>query len=98
MSTRDEIEQVLRHLAPRIPPHEMQAVIDHAVDSKGLSGARPDAAAWLSLVAYVRHRFTDYDLLLGEGYERDAARFFVRDEINTILGGWGAKRQVSAEE
>jgi hypothetical protein len=97
MQKRNEIEQVVRHLAPRIPPHEMQAVIDHAVDSKGLHRANPDAAAWLSLVAYVRHQFTDYDMLLEEGYERDAARFFVRDEINTILGGWGAKRQVSEE-
>ena len=49
------------HLAPKIPPHEFGAVVDHALDSAGLKNAAPEAAAWLSLVAYVRHVFTDYD-------------------------------------
>ena len=38
--------------------------MDHAIDSRGLSVASPEIAAWLSLVAYVRHTFTDYDELL----------------------------------
>ena len=39
------------------------AVVDHAVDSRGLSIASTETAAWLSLVAYVRHTFTDYSQL-----------------------------------
>jgi hypothetical protein len=42
------------------------AVLDHAVDSRGLSVAEPETAAWLSLVAYVRRTFTDYDEILAE--------------------------------
>jgi hypothetical protein len=98
MSRRTDIEAALRHLAPKIPPHEFGAVVDHALDSGGLRSASPEAAAWLSLVAYVRHTLTDYDERVDEGYDRDSARFFVADEINAVLEGWGAKRRLSEEE
>jgi len=61
VARRSDIEIALRRLAPRIPAHELGAVVDHAVDSPGLKRASPETAAWLSLVAYVRHVFTDYD-------------------------------------
>lgn len=73
-------------------------VADHAVDSAGLARARPETAAWLSLVAYARHVFTDYDALLEEGYDRDAARHFVRDEIAAALAGWGVRRPLAADD
>ena len=98
MARRANIETALRRLAPDIPPHEFGAVVDHAFDSAGLRTAAPEAAAWLSLVAYVRHTFTDYDERLDQGYDRDSARFFVAGEINEILKGWGAKRMLSAED
>ena len=60
-------------------------MIDHALDSAGLQSAAPEAAAWLSLVAYVRHVFTDYDDLLTQGYDRDSARHFVADEMAAML-------------
>ncbi len=50
---RAAIDSALLRLAPAIPPHERTAVVDHAIDSRGLSFARPETAAWLSLVAYV---------------------------------------------
>jgi hypothetical protein len=89
-----EIEAALHRLAPRIPPHEFAAVVDHAVDSPGLTVAVPETAAWLSLVAYVRHMFTDYDDLLREGYDQDSARYFVADEITAILESWGVRRRL----
>jgi hypothetical protein len=98
MAKRSEIEAALRRLAPKIPPHEFAAVVDHALDSAGLKPASPETAAWLSLVAYVRHVFTDYDALLSERYDRDSARFFVAAEMDEILGGWGVRRRVSADE
>ncbi len=71
MSRRADIEDALRRLAPRIPSHEFSAVVDHALLSRGLRPAVPENAAWLSLVAYVRHTFTEYDsLLAGGGYVR----------------------------
>jgi hypothetical protein len=78
------------HLLPAgrraaIPPHERMAVVDHAIDSRGLSIASPETAAWLSLVAYVRHTFTDYDELLAEGYDPDSARHFVVARMDKTL-------------
>src|SRR5262249_2770000 len=53
VAKRSESETALRRLAPRMPRHEFAAVVDHAVDSPGLTVATPETAAWLSLVAYV---------------------------------------------
>ena len=92
---RAAVESALRNLAPRIPRHEFAAVVEHALDSAGLRKASPETAAWLSLVAYVRHVFTDYDALLAEGYDADSARFFVVDEIDEVLGRWGVRRRVA---
>ena len=95
---RAAIEAALRRLAPKIPPHEFGAVIDHALDSKGLRNAAPDAAAWLSLVAYVRHVLTDYDELLDQGYDAESARHFVATEMDEILSGWGVRRRIQGLE
>jgi hypothetical protein len=91
---REAIEAALRHLAPKIPSYEFGAVIDHALDSAGLASAAPEEAAWLSLVAYVRHVFTDYDDLLAQGYDRDSARHFVAAEMEAVLRGWGVRRSL----
>jgi len=73
-------------------------VVDHAVDSRGLQASAPETAAWLSLVAYVRHAFTDYDDLLAQGYDQDSARYFVAAEMETVLGEWGVKRRIASDE
>jgi hypothetical protein len=98
LPSRAEIEIALRRLAPGIPAHELGAVVDHALDSSGLRTAAPDAAAWLSLVAYVRHALTDYDELMKEGYDRESARFFVADAIREILNSWGVRRALTADD
>jgi hypothetical protein len=98
VSRRDDIERELRRLAPRMPPHEFAAVVDHALGSAGLRSASAPSAAWLSLVAYVRHVFTDYDELLREGYDADSARFFVVEAIDSVLAGWGVRRRVAADD
>ena len=92
MSTRSEIARALRELAPRIPDHGFEAVLDHAVDSPGLRVAAPQTAAWLSLVAYARHVFTDYDELLQDAYDPESARFFVADELAEVLRQWDVRR------
>jgi hypothetical protein len=98
MSTRAEIARALRLLAPRIPAHEFEAVLDHARDSSGLKVASPETAAWLSLVAYARHLFTDYDELLQEDYDAESARFFVADELAAVLREWGVRRPLTRED
>ena len=81
----------LQRLAPRLPAFEAEAVLDRALASPGLRRAAPEHAAWLALVAFARHAFTDYDDLLDEGYDRDSARHFVLDDLNAVLTGWGAR-------
>jgi len=98
MNRREAIESAVRVLAPRIPRHEFESVTDHALGSRGLHTASPEMAAWLSITAYIRHRLTDYDTLLDEGYDVDSARFFVLDEMNAILEEWGSPRRVEAED
>ena len=70
-------------------------MVDHALDSRGLKASAPESAAWLSLVAYVRHAYTDYDDLLAQGYDQDSARFFVAAEMASVLAEWGAKRRLT---
>ena len=96
--SRPAIEAALRRLVPRIPPHEFGAVVDHALDSRGLRHASPETAAWLSLVAYVRHVFTDYDELLAQGYDHDSARHFVTDDMARKLSEWGVRREFGTED
>jgi hypothetical protein len=98
MASRADIEEALRRLAPRIPKHEFGAVADHAVDSTGLRGATPESAAWLSLVAFIRHALTDYDDLLSQGYDRDSARHFVSEEMQAVLAEWGVRRSLDADD
>jgi len=83
---------------PRIPPHEFGAVVDHALDSRGLKASAPESAAWLSLVAYVRHAFTDYNDLLAQGYDQDSARYFVVADMEAVLGEWGVRRRLGDDE
>jgi hypothetical protein len=93
---RTDIEGALRRLAPRLPAHECDAVCDHAMDSPGLRTAAPETAAWLSLVAYARHVFTDYDDLLAQDYDQDSARHFVADDLQAVLNEWGVRRRLTA--
>jgi hypothetical protein len=97
MPTRTAVASALRHLAPKLPAHEFEAVVDHAMDSPGLSVATPENAAFLSLVAYARHTMTDYDALLAQGYDRESARFFVAEALGELLAGWGVKRRLVEE-
>ena len=98
INRREAVESAVRILAPRIPRHEFEAVADHALISRGLHNASPEAAAWLSLVSFIRHRLTDYDALLDDGYDAESARFFVLDDLNAVLIEWGSPRRVDGEE
>ena len=64
----------------------------------GLSQALPEAAAWLSLVAYIRHVFTEYDDLLQQGYDEESARHFVAGDIEAVLSRWGSRRRLTPDE
>jgi hypothetical protein len=98
VARREDIEAALRTLAPRLPRHEFGAVLDHALQSRGLRKAAAETAAWLSLVAYARHVHTEYDDLLAQGYDAESARHFVAAEIEATLTAWGVRRRIGAED
>lgn len=84
----------LARIFPRLPDNDARAILDRAVASRGLRTASPEAAAWLSAVAYARHSFTEYDELLAEDYDADSARHFTLDALNGTLAQWGCRRRV----
>jgi len=88
------IRKALRALAPGIPLADAETVLTLATRNH-MKALPPSTALWLALGSHVRHSHTDYDRLLGEGYERDAARFFVADQTDDVLSGWGCQRSVA---
>ncbi len=98
MTKRSDIEEAILRIAPDIPPFEAGAIADHAADSRGLQPASPETAAWLSIVAFVRHVLTDYDALLEEGYDQESARHFVTADIQAVLSEWGVRRPLTQQD
>lgn len=88
---RRAMDRMLTTLVPHAPYADAERI-------RELAGARqmrelpPSIAVWLATVAHVRHAHTEYDTLLAEGYDRDAARFFVVDDVNAVLTHWRASR------
>lgn len=91
------IRKALRALAPGIPLLDAEAVLALAGRNQ-MKALPPTTALWLALGSHVRHSHTDYDRLLAEGYERDAARFFVVDQTDDVLSSWGCQRSVADSE
>ena len=90
------IERALTQTIPRAPFLDAEAI--RAAAARAHLRALPTATAlWLAAVAHIRHHHTDYDALMDEGYDRDAARFFVLDDINAVLDRWGATRRLDPE-
>jgi hypothetical protein len=91
------LRKALRTVAPLIPFADSEPVLERAakLSREDLSVG---AALWLALVSHVRHRHTDYDALLAEGYDRDAARHFVIDETEAVLRAWGCARRLDADQ
>lgn len=95
---RDRIAAALKAIFPRIPARELDSVLDHALVSTGLRKASPEAAAWLSALAVIRHQHTEYDDLLAEGYDVDSARHFTLEPMNAVLAEWGCRRRIDGAE
>jgi hypothetical protein len=90
------LRKALRLLAPLIPYADSEPVLERAAKLTRADLAI-GAALWLAIVAHVRHRHTDYDALLAEGYDRDAARHFVVEETEAVLRLWGCSKRIDVE-
>jgi hypothetical protein len=91
-----DLRRALRSLAPLIPYADSEPVLERAAKLTR-ADLSTGAALWLALVAHVRHRHTDYDALLADGYDRDAARHFVVESTDEVLRGWGCARRIDVE-
>ncbi len=95
MPARTERQRaVARALTVLIPlaPYADAEPIREAALARDMRELPPSIAVWLATIAHVRHRHTEYDRLLAEGYDRESARHFVVDEINARLTQWRATR------
>lgn len=92
-----DLRKALRALLPRIPMRDAEAILASA-GAGHLRHLPPSISIWQATTSYVRHELTDYEALLDEGYDRDAARHFVLDSMNDVLRDWGCNKEVSDEE
>lgn len=99
MATKRQTEttKALRRLVPMIPFNEAEEVKQLAAQ-RHLRALPASVAVWLSLVAHIRHVHTDYDELMDDGYDRDAARHFVMGDINAVLSRWQSTRLLDGTE
>lgn len=90
------IARALTLLLPMAPYADIEKIREMA-SARDMRELPASIAVWLATVTHVRHEHTGYDALLAEGYDRDAARFFVVDEINETLTRWRATRLLDAD-
>jgi hypothetical protein len=94
---RKAIAEALTLLLPGAPYADIETIRAES-GSKHMKELPPSIAVWLATVAHVRHQHTDYDQLLAEGYDRDAARFFVIERTNEVLTSWRATRLLDPDD
>jgi len=94
---KKDARKALRAILPRVPFSDAEAILQSALAGH-LRHLPPSIAVWQATTSHIRHVWTDYDTLLEDGYDRDAARFFVIDEMNTVLETWGSAKRVESEE
>ena len=94
---RKAIADALTLLLPGAPYSDIEAIRNEA-GSKHMRELPPSIAVWLSTIAHIRHQHTDYEQLLGEGYDRDSARFFVVERTNEVLTSWRATRLLDPDD
>jgi hypothetical protein len=87
--------QAIRTCFPGCPSGRARVVAEHAClkysGRVGRSAAAKDFAPQairLAVVAHVRHTETDYDQLLGRGWDRFDAREHVRAQVDRVLDSW----------
>ncbi len=92
---RGEFASHIRRLYPGCPESEAFEIAAHAcLEHSGRVGRTADAKRFdpemiaLAARAHVRHVHTDYDRLLGSGWERHKARDRVVPKVDRLLESW----------
>lgn len=99
MATRRQtlLADALHSLIPMAPLSDTTEIraLANREHMRGLPVAR---AIWLATVTHIRHVHTDYHALLADGYDRDAARHFIIEDTNAVLGAWGSRHRLNADD
>lgn len=72
--------------------------IEEIANAGHLRHLPPSISAWQAITTHIRHAHTDYDSLLGDGYDTESARHFVLAEMNEILTQWGCQKQITDQD
>src|SRR6266404_8587145 len=87
----------IRELFPRIETGRDQIISEHAcrkytgrVGRSAAAKSLDENAILLAVIAHIRHRETNYDELLGRGWERSDARGAVAQRVDEVLSYWEA--------
>jgi len=91
------IAKALTALLPMAPYADIEKIREMA-SARDRRDLPASIAVWIAAITYVRHEHSSYDELLADGYDRDAARFFVVDDINEALTRWRATRLLDADD
>ena len=97
ISRQKEIKKQLRLLIP-LASFEDFLAIETIANAGHLRHLPPSIAAWQATTTHARHNYSDYDDLLDEGYDQEAARHFALTQINETLNEWGCTKQISEQE
>lgn len=81
------IQKILGDLFCAIPYYDAEQIIV-ATQKPHLKHLPISIATWLATIAYIRHNYTDYDNLLQDGFEKEAARYYTTQQINETLENW----------
>ncbi len=85
----------VRELFPNCPRGRETLIAEHAcrkysgrVGRSAAAKAFDEEAVRLAVIAHIRHRESNYDDLLGKGWDRSDAREQVRDQVNKTCDIW----------
>lgn len=87
----------IRELFPQLVAGREQEIAEHAcrkysgrIGRSALGKQMDEQAVRLAVIAHIRHRETNYDELLGKGWDRSDARSAVADRVREVLDEWEA--------
>ena len=100
MKTGGKQKEIKRRLRALVPSATMEDFL--AIEKIALAGhlrhLPASISAWQAVTTHARHAYTEYDALLGEGYDAESARHFVVEAINLKLMEWGCTERISEDE
>ena len=93
----DRFAARIREAFPRLAAGREQKIAEHAclkysgrIGRSALGKKMDEQAVRLAVIAHIRHNETNYDELLGRGWERSDARGAVGARVDDVLSRWEA--------